>query len=454
MPQKSRLIALFCLFFCLIFCFSPLAVFAQEQQTPSTAEAKAVLLYSLESQSLLVSKNESQVLNAGSTVKVMAGLIACEMLGESLTDTVLITREMVASSAGYRFYIQAGDALTVNQLLYAAICGSYNDAFDVLAHYISGSSEAFVSEMNLRAKALGADDTVFTTPSGIDDAARTSAKDLLTIALAAYQNELYMEISSAKRYEFSGSALLPPQTVQNRNALVSSGLTKKYYHENCRGMSAGYTELGGSCVVTAATNGSENYLCIIMGAAETDDETYGYVVANRLIDWVFDAYAYLEVIKPDKVICKIPVSVSDLTSELSLCTKESLFCFLPVSIDPEKDLTYSVRLISPTLEAPVLEGTMAGYLVVLYQGKKIGTLSLYTSESAERSGFIGSLKFIQNLTKNRAFVSGAIFFLSGLLAWIITEYVLYRRRHHKWDKYFSMKMNPAPNSLKSNPPKK
>lgn len=447
--SKTRTVAFLSGLALLLSLFCPVASATETASAPpSTEEAVAVYFYHTETDSVIAQKNAEVVVNAGSTPKVMSGLIFCETLGSSTADSVYITEEMVTGAVGYRLKLEAGDFLTVEQLLYAALCSSYNDAYQALAVYVAGSVDAFVERMNTRAGELGAQNTVYTDPSGIDDNSRTTATDLAKIANAAAQNELYMKITSTARYQLSATQRLQAQTLHNRNALIASNTTTQYYNGKCRGMNAGYTDRGGSCVVTLADNGRERYLCIVMGAPDESNTNYGYVVANRLIDWVYKAYTYMEVISPDTVICTVPVTVSDLTDQIEVKTKESLFCYLPTGLKLGKDITYSIRLTHTTLEAPVSEGEQVGYVAVLCQGKTLGTVPLYTAGAAERSSFVSSLKSIRALTQGRAFLAGTIFFAVTMTAWITTECILKRRRHHKWDKYFSMKMSPTPDTFK------
>ena len=64
------------------------------------------------------------------------------------------------------------------------------------------------------------------------------------------------------------------------------------------------------------------------------------------------------------------------------------------------------------------EGTHVGYVAVIYQGRVLGTLPLYTAEKAERSSIIGSLKALKALTSSRPVLAGLIFFVVAVAAWI------------------------------------
>ncbi len=432
----------------------PLAASANEM--PSADTAKAVYLYHIDSDTLVYEKNSESAISAGSTPKILSGLIACERLSHRLTETVTITESMVDKKFnGYCLGITAGDMLTVEELLYAALCASYNDAYDILAHLIGGSMDGFVSIMNARAAELGATATLYTDASGIADNAVTTVRDLSKIASAALQNELYMSLTDTARYPFDGSFLLSPKTFTNRNELIAANTSTQYYNKKCHGMSAGYTDSGKSCVVTLAEENNDRYLCIVMGAVDPlDGKNYnhGYTVVNSFVNWVYQTYTYLEVLTPEQKICTIPVTVSDQTAELEIYPKETLRAFLPKNAEIGTDITYSVRLIHTSLEAPVESDTHVGYVAVLYQGKNIGTLPIYTVSEAERSPFVGSLKRFQAWTQSRVFVAGAVFFVIAFSAWILTEWILHRRRRHKWDKYFSTKMTPSADALKPKRP--
>ncbi len=449
--KRTAVLRASCFLLCLLFFVCPFPVYAEDDfSPPSTDEAASVFFFHLQSENIAYSKNETEAVSAGSTVKVLAGLVACEALQDRMRETVFITPDMIKPAAGYRMGLEADDMLTVEQLLYAAICGSYNDAFYALACYTSGTLSEFVNEMNARAEELGAHASHFTDPSGIDDASVTTAEDLAKIAKAAYKNPLYMLICGTVKYQMPPTEKMDARTIHNRNALISSSVTTQYYNKNCHGMNAGYTAKGGNCVVAVASKDNESYLCIVLGGEDTEEVNYGYEIANRLIDWAYKTYSYMEVLSPEAVICTIPVTVSELTTSVEVRTQESLTAYLPAGLEIGKDIHYSIRLTHTSLEAPVSEGTFVGYVAVLYDGKVLGTVPLYTAESAERSSFINSLKNIESWTKDRKVRAGLIFFSIGLVSWIAIENILRVRRRRKWNKYFSNKMTLPPMSHPTN----
>lgn len=417
-----------------LFC-SVLPVSAAPGQLPSMSEAGAVYFYHLENETVIFEKNTDAQIAAASTGKITAGLILCEQLYARLGETVYVTSDMIKGSVGHRLGLRAGDQLSVEDLLYAALCGGYNDAFDALACFVGGTKTDFVQLMNARAAELGATKTLYSDVSGVDDLSKTSALDLGRIGLAASRNALYMQLTSTRSYSIPAY-----KSFSNRNKLIAD---PSYYNSKCSGINAGATTSGGNCAVTLITDGEQHYLCVVMGVSADDGQ---YALVNRLAAWMPANYGYMDVITPETPICTLPVTLSDVTSEVEVRTRDTLTCYLPKGLEIGTDVTYSLRLDYTSLEAPVKEGEFVGYVVVCYGDRTLGKLPLYTTGAANRNFFKATMYRVKSIISHRAFVAGAVFFVLSVSVWIAVEYIIVLRRRHKWDKYFSDKMNLPPNA--------
>lgn len=441
--HKTAILRIVCLLTSLLlfWCALPLSASAEEITPPSIEEAASVYLKHLESDLLVASKSESFLLGAGSTVKIMSGLLLCEKLSAYSQESVIITDELYAAiptTHGRSLKLVLGETTTVEQLLWAAVCGSYNDAYYTLAAFTSGSVENFIAEMNARATAMGLSNTVFEDITGIIDGSRTTAEDIAKIALVAYQNPYYMALCNERSFYFSSSQ--KSQTLYNNNKLISPDQDQKYYNKKCIGMSAGSTTRDGNCVVTFARQNDQTYVCVVMGGKEVDGIEFGYRIANRLVDWVFSSYTYMQVLSPNTKICTLDVTVSDTASSVDVVAKDSLHAYLPKGLEIGKDIVYSIRLTETELEAPVKKDQFVGYVAVLYEGRVLGTAPLYTAGEASRSSIGNGLGAIRSWLENRAVIAGIVFFAVGVTAYIVVEYILQRRRHNRWDRYFSDKV--------------
>ena len=440
--QKKTMLRVVCLMvsLLLLLCVLPFSASAAEIAPPSTEEASAVYLKHLESGLLVHSKSENFVIGAGSTVKIMAGLLLCERLSAYSQETIEITEKLYAAipkTHGRSLKLVVGEYVSIEQLLWAAICGSYNDAYYVLAALTSETVENFIAEMNARATSMGLSNTAFEDVTGIVDGSRTTAAEIAEIALVAYQNPFYMALCSERSFYFSSSQ--KSQTLYNNNKLISPDQDQKYYNKKCIGVSAGSTTRDGNCVVTFAKQNDQTYICVVMGGKEADGIEFGYRVANRLVDWVFTAYSYTQILFPDTKICTLDVTVSDTATSVDVIVKDSLFAYLPKGLEIGKDITYSIRLTESELEAPVQKDQFVGYVAVLYNGQVLDTAPLYTAGEASRSPIGNGLSSIRSWLENRVVIAAIAFFVLGVSAYITVEYILQRKRHNRWDRYFSDK---------------
>ena len=441
--NKNHLVRTVCLLISLLLllCAIPFSSSAANITPPSMEEATAVYLKHLESDRIVASKSENFSLGAGSTVKIMSGLLLCEKLSARADETVTITEELynaIPKSHGRSLKLVLGEETTVGQLLWAAICGSYNDAYYVLTTFASGSLEAFIAEMNARAASMGLMNTVFEDVTGIVDGSRTTAAEIAEVALVAYQNAYYMALCSERSFYFSSTE--KSKTLYNNNKLVSPDQDQKYYNKKCIGMNAGSTTRDGNCVVTVAKQNDQTYVCVVMGGKESDGIEFGYRIANRMVDWVFDAYTYTQILSSGLKICTLDVTVSDSAASVDVIVKDSLYAYLPRGLEIGKDITYSIRLTETELEAPVEKGQFVGYVAVLYEGEVLGTAPLYTDGEATRSSISGGLNRVRSWLEKRAVIAGIIFFVVGVTTYIIIEYILQRKRHNRWERYFSNKV--------------
>ena len=256
------------LFLCLILTLSTLMTVAilptYAEDAPASSDVGVVLLLNLENNLVLYEKEADTPVYPASSVKIMMGLLACRSLYDRLGETVTVSSAMVAGVTGRSLHLADGERLTVRDLLYAAICGGYNDAAAVVACLSSGSVAAFVEDMNEEAQRLGALNTRYTNPTGLHDPAMcTTARDVAIIAREAYGNDLYMLISSARTYTVPATNVSEERLFTNRNSLISDS-SQNYYNGYCQGMNAGMTDEGGWCVVTVCERNGASNLCIIL----------------------------------------------------------------------------------------------------------------------------------------------------------------------------------------------
>lgn len=413
------------LFLCVCLCIGvllpPLPTGAETEAAPVSTEVGAALLLNIENGITLFEKEADTPIYPASSVKIMTGLLACRALEGRLDETVTVTSAMLAGVTGRSMGLVDGEILTVRDLLYAAFCGSYNDATCVLSCLAGGSVASFVEAMNSEAANLHTACTHYTNPTGLHDAAMsTCVRDVAIIAREAYKNELYMAICSARTYTIPATNAADARLIVNRNQLISD-TSQNYYNGYCRGMNAGMTDEGGWCVVTVCEQGGAANLCVVMRGNDVPvgELVPAYVYTNRLLSWANRTYTYRTVLTADEVLDTRPVAMTGISkSKADLVPMGDLKVYLPADADAEGDLTFHITLDGGELTAPLVAGQPVGTVTVTYEGRVVGKANLTVTEDFARNSFLDGMMAFRDYLTSRAFLCTVIIFLALLLPFL------------------------------------
>ena len=221
--------------------------------------ARGAVLMEADSKEIIFGQNENARLPMASTTKIMTALVALESL--PMDTTVKITSESVGVE-GSSIYLCEGETLTLEQLLYALLLESANDAAVAIAVAVSGSVEAFAEKMNERAKTLGLTNTHFVNPHGLDaEEHYTTAYELALITCEAMKNPVFREISATDRKTIPLHGEEGVRLLLNHNKLLSS-------YEGCIGGKTGYTKKTGRCLVSAAERDGITLVAVTLNAPD------------------------------------------------------------------------------------------------------------------------------------------------------------------------------------------
>ena len=173
-------------------------IYADETtSSPPSLSAQSALLMEAESSSIVYEKNANVRLPMASTTKIMTALVALDL---AAPDTVIAVDGRAVGIEGSSIYLCEGEKLTLEELLYALMLESANDAAVAIAIGLCGSEDAFIDSMNRKATSLGLSNTHFSNPHGLDaEAHYTTAYELAVIARAALQNALFKTIVSTRK---------------------------------------------------------------------------------------------------------------------------------------------------------------------------------------------------------------------------------------------------------------
>ena len=357
-------------------------------------EATAALLIDADHEVVLYELNAHEKRYPASITKIMTSLLVLEAVdrGElALTDVIKAPKGIHygLTSDSSTQNIKSGEEMTLLDLLYCILVPSANEACNVVAHAVSGSIEAFIEQMNVRAAELGLTGTHYTNTHGLhDDDHYTTAWDIWLLSKEAMKHELFREIVATKEYYVPATNVSGQRHFYNTNALLSALKHSGYVYQPAIGIKTGSTGEAGLCLVSAAEMDGRTLYCVVLGTKLTRQPDNSYKRPNfsesiRLFDWGFQNFSYRTILDSSKPVAEMAVTLSDTESVL-VRPEGSLSALLPNDVDV-KDFTQDITLFSESVEAPVSEGQVLGKITLSYEGTEYGCLDLVALNDVERS---------------------------------------------------------------------
>lgn len=399
---------------------------------PSNSKAYAIYFYNTENDTALYDKNSDKKISPASTVKLMTALVAFDKI-DDVNKSVTVTEKMLGDSQSNVMKLKEGEKIKIKDLFAGLVCAGYNDAACALAVIASGSIEAFIEEMNAKALSLGAINTFYADPTGIDDSAQTTARDVMLIAKEFMTCEFLFELSSLPSYEVPKTNWTEVRILHNRNAMISNYSGSKYLNSNALGMNAGMTSGGGYCVVTSMKRDGMTYIGVVMGGVYEDesDTVYSYAVANELLNYVARNLGYRVIVSAEDRIDSLPVIGANTNiKDIDVAAKEDVKVYVPSDYLESDRLKITYVYIKKELVAPVPKGEVVGKIVVRYDDDILTVSDIVTVDEAPRDGFMYSMEVIRGLLFGRAFIAAVICFiiLLGIYVWLTYHRSSFKRR--------------------------
>ena len=230
-----------------------------------------------DSKTVLFSKNPQLRFSPASTTKIMTALTA---LNTFKPDDILTVK--TATNDGSVLGLQEGEKITFENLLYALLLPSANDAALAIAQNYPGGETEFVKKMNENAKKYNLFNTHYEDPAGLlDDGDYTTPLDLARLASIALKNPEFAKIVSTKNKiitDVSGANIYP---LDNLNKLLGS--------DGVDGVKTGYTQEAGEVLVTSKMENGHAIILVVMLSSDR------FLDTERLLDLVSGNITYLSI---------------------------------------------------------------------------------------------------------------------------------------------------------------
>ncbi len=349
---------------------------------PPEISATSAIMYSLDLDKPVYEKNADEKLSPYSITKILTCYLALENLDPD--QKVTVSEKAVAYlEDGTTMNLQAGEVISVRDLIYGAMLPSGNDAAYALAEAVAGSSKAFAKMMNDKAAEWGCTGTHFVNPNGWKNSDHyTTARDFCIITMKCFENEELKKISMTEDY-------VVPATNKSEARVLDNHTTKA-------------TKSAGDIVTCGKTGGWSKKDSSL--ALEFDDgEREGVIVlikdpvkgrkkdAKTLTDFAPVVTPGFTVSTENDAVCQTKVRHGAAT-RVALAPASASVAY-PASGD-KKDIKIKKEI--NRLEAPVSKGDVAGKYYVYANDELVAERDLVATEDVA-TGWLPSYLYISNV---------------------------------------------------------
>lgn len=395
----KRIISLILIFSILfpIYCFADEENIEEAEEIPELVEAttnsaeepninsRSAIVFDRNSKEVIYGKDENTKKKMASTTKIMTCIVVLEK-GE-LTDTVIVSKK-AAGTGGSRVGLKTGDKVSVQDLLYALMLCSGNDAAVALAEHVGGSVEGFAELMNAKAKDLNLSNTNFVTPHGLDNENHyTTAYELAIMADYGLKNKTFRSIVGTKNITINING--KPRNLNNTNELLGS-VSGVY------GVKTGFTNGANRCLVSSCKRDNLDIITVVLGA---DTKKFRTQDSLKLINYAMNNYKDINVEKQineefekwkkeNKSSMYINKGIKE-NAEVELEKIENKY--ITIKNTQENNIKIEINNIKK-YEAPLTKGTVIGVVTVNVKGKTKLVVNIQASETIKRKNMLNYIK--------------------------------------------------------------
>jgi serine-type D-Ala-D-Ala carboxypeptidase (penicillin-binding protein 5/6) len=358
----------------LLLCLGAAGSAAAKPAAPVQALARAWFVEDTSSGQVLTSHDAGERMPIASITKLMTVLVALDH--HKLSDVVKVDPR-VTTVGQESIDLEAGELMTVRDLIKGALIQSANDAADALALSVAPSFPAFAVLMNEKARQLGLDNTNFVRPDGLDAPGEYStASDVARLAIDAMKVPIIRD------------------TVRDRTATISGDRTLHTWNDllgvlpGVFGVKTGHTNKAGWCQVAAIRGQGVTLYAVILGSPS---ETQRDSDLEAMLEWGLDQFRVVDAISNVRVYAHVVLPYGK--TPLALVARNSLLAVARVGLPLQE------RVVAPTkVSLPVTAGEVLGRVSVWEGSKLVGERPLVAARSVARPGVVGRVGFFAQRT--------------------------------------------------------
>ena len=348
-------------------------------------DAKASLIIE-ENSGKVIHEDNSNIQNyPASVTKILTAILTLENC--ELTDTVTVSKTAISNiPSGYVIApLFVGEQMSVEDLLYALMLKSANDAAYVLAEHVGGSVKGFSEMMNKKAEELGCKNTHFVNPNGIHNSNHyTTAYDMYLIAKYAMKNEEFVKIVSTYQHALSATNKYSKndRIMKNTNSFVNP--SSRYYDENVKGIKTGTTLQAGNCLITSTSKNGFDVITVVLGAKTSESK---FSETKKMMNYAFDNYEFTQIHKKGDVIKNIEVEkATKETKSLNLVISDDIKAINNIKIKAE-EIEPEISL-NDEIIAPISKGQELGTIKYTVDGLEYNAKLLAENDVIKKTYYV------------------------------------------------------------------
>ncbi|HLJ21617.1 MAG TPA: D-alanyl-D-alanine carboxypeptidase family protein [Stellaceae bacterium] len=333
-------------------------------------QARNAIIVDYETGAVLLDKGADQRMPPASMSKIMTAYLVYEALkeGHLSLDDYLPVSEKAWRTQGSKMFVPYPGRVKVEDLVRGMIIQSGNDACIVLAEGLAGSEEAFVDQMNEKAKQLGLNNSHFANVDGLPDPNEyVTARDLALLARRLIVDfPEYYHYDSEKDFTYNGIKQ------GNRNPLLYKDL-------GADGMKTGHTDEAGYSLTASAVRDGRRVIMVLGGlptgkARQQESE--------RLLEWAFREYNDFRLLKAGDVVDQADVWLGS-EAKVPVTVEKDLVVTLPRAA--RRSMKATVHYDS-AIKAPITKGQTVGKLTITADGVDPVERPLIANQSVAKLG--------------------------------------------------------------------
>lgn len=380
--KKSIILGIFFAFLIILFNFFlniNSRIFAEEEifseKIDYDSSAKSAVMIESSTKRILYEKNIEQKLPMASTTKIVTAITVIENC-DDLDKTIIVDNRCVGTS-GTSIYLKPGEELTIRELLYGLMLRSGNDASVALAYAVAGGIDEFCNLMNDLAKKVGAINSCFLNPHGLDQEGHyTTAYDLALITSYALENDDFAEIVKTKNIRIC-------EGKDNTRYLINKNklLTKL---DGCIGVKTGFTDDAGRCLVSACERDNLKLVCVVFNCGPMFEES------QEMFELAYKKFEMIEILPTYYFVGNIEVKNGEI-DECGLYTKNNFR--IPLSVREKANINV-IFDIPECLTGPIEKDEEVGNCEIYFDNHLIFSEKIYTIEEVNSKLYKDKIKQI------------------------------------------------------------